>query len=122
MSEDWKKKLSLAFKFFPAVILIGSAIAKFVGNETVVASLTQAGYGPYIRTVAFFELMFVLLFLSPKTYKLGFLFLCSYLGGAAAIEIAERVFPISFFLIASLWISVFLRNKRIFLTRRSRKV
>lgn len=98
----------------PSLMLIMSGIMKLAGAEQVVTGLTKAGLGNFITLIGVVELLSVALFLYPKTYKIGFLLLCSYLGGAMCIELAGGQPPMAAIFIAIIWISVFLRDKNVF--------
>ncbi len=95
----------------PSLMLIMSGIMKVTGAEQIVTGLTKAGLGNFIMLIGIIELVSVALFLYPKTYKIGFLLLCSYLGGALCIELAGGQPPMAAIFIALIWISVFLRDK-----------
>jgi hypothetical protein len=82
----------------------------------VVQGLTKGGLGPYIKFLGTIELLSLALFIYPKTYKIGFLLLCSYLGGAMSIELASGQPPMAAIFLAVIWISVFLRDKLMFLS------
>ncbi len=99
----------------PSLMLIMSGIMKLTGAEQVVTGLTKAGLGNLITLIGVIELVSVALFLYPKTYKIGFLLLCSYLGGAMCIELAGGQPPMAAVFIALIWISVFLREKSMLL-------
>ena len=114
MSIKTKKILSLIFMILPSLLLVFSGFGKLTGNEEVVTGLTKIGFGPYITLLGIAELVFVGLFLFPKTYKIGFYFILSYLGGAAAIEVSGGSFPIAFILIALAWIGVYFKDEQNF--------
>jgi hypothetical protein len=100
----------------PSLMLLMSAGMKLSGAKEIVDGMTKGGFGPFITLIGIIELVSVALFLIPKTYKLGFLLLCSYLGGAIAIELASGKFPVAAVLLAVIWISVFLRERTMFLS------
>jgi hypothetical protein len=72
--------------------------------------------GPYITLLGIMQLIFVALFLYPKTMKLGFALLSCYLAGALAAELSHdgpmqnAAIPLAF-----LWIAAFLRDHTVFL-------
>ena len=88
---------------------------KLTGAEQVVTGLTKGGLGSYITLFGIIELIAVALFLYPKTYKIGFLLICCYLGGALSIELASAQPPSAAIFLAIVWISVFLKDKFMFL-------
>jgi hypothetical protein len=102
----------------PSLMIGMSAVMKLAGAEQIVQGLTKAGLGSFVRTLGFIELVSLILFIYPKTYKIGFLLLSSYLGGAMSIELASGQPPMAGIFLAVIWISVFLRDKLMFLSTR----
>jgi len=115
MSAKTKRIISIILMIIPSLMLIMSGIMKVTGAEQIVTGLTKAGLGNIITLIGVIELVSVTLFLYPKTYKIGFLLLCSYLGGAMCIELAGGQPPMAAVFIAIIWISVFLRDKSMLL-------
>lgn len=95
--------------------LLMSAIMKIIGEKEIVEGLSKSGLGNYVRFIGIIELFAVTLFLIPKTFKLGFLLLCAYLGGAISIELVGGQTPAAAIFLAIIWISVYLRNQSMFL-------
>ena len=115
MSDKTKKILSYVLLILPSLMILMSGVMKLTGAQQIVDGLTKAGLGPYIKLFGIIELVSVGLLFIPKTYKIGFLLLCSYLGGAMSIELSGGQPPMSAIFIALLWIGVYLRDKRMFL-------
>jgi hypothetical protein len=107
--------ISIVLMVLLSLMLASSAFAKFSGSEEVVNGMTAIGLGGVIFIIGAVELLSVILFLVPRTRKVGFLLLLSYLGGAASIELAAGQFPVALVLIAIAWTAVFLRNRSMFL-------
>ncbi len=116
MSTKTTKIVSIVLMVLPSSMIAMSAIMKLSGAEQVVNGLTKGGLGAYITLFGVIELVALGLFLYPKTYKLGFLLLCSYLGGAMSIELAAGQVPMAALFLAVIWTSVFLRNKLMFVS------
>ena len=121
MSVKTKKIISIVLMVIVALMLTMSGVMKLVGGQQVVDGLTKVGLGNLITVIGVIELISVALFLFPKTYKIGFLLLCSYLGGAVCIELAGGQPPMAAVFIVIIWISVFLRDKNVFLTSAENK-
>jgi len=119
MNNKTKKVISIFLMSILTLMLAMSAFFKFMGGEEIVTGLTAVGFGHVIPMLGVVELLSVILFLVPNTRNIGFFLLCSYLGGAAAIEIAGGKFPIALVFIALAWISVYLRNSQLFLNGKS---
>ena len=114
MSTKTKRIISIILIAIPSLMLTLSAFMKLSGSPEIVDGLTKGGFGPYIKLVGIIELFSVALFIYPKTYKVGFFLLCSYLGGAIAVELASGQPLIAAVFLAIVWISVFLRDKFMF--------
>lgn len=99
-----------------SLMMLMSAAMKISGAEQIVEGLGKAGLGSYITLFGIIELAAVVLFLIPKTMKIGFLLLCCYLGGALSIELASGQPPVAAVLLTVLWIAAFLRRRELFLT------
>lgn len=80
----------------------------------MVQNLTKAGLGNYVILIGVIELISVGLFLFPKTRKVGFLLLCAYLGGALSIELAAGQPPTAAIFLTLIWISVYLKDRFMF--------
>lgn len=84
MSPKSKNVLIIISTILPAVLIIGSGIAKLTGRPAVVRMLSGVGVGPYVPFLGVTEIIFAVLFVIPKTRRLGFVLLCCYFGGAIA--------------------------------------
>ncbi|MBI3519066.1 MAG: DoxX family protein [Bacteroidetes bacterium] len=116
MSTKTTRIISIVLMAIPSLMLIMSGVMKLIGAEQVVTGLTKAGLSSYITLFGIIEFISVGLFIYPKTYKIGFLLLCSYLGGALSIELASAQPPSAAIILTVLWIAVFLKDKLVFLT------
>jgi hypothetical protein len=115
MTNKTKNIVSIVIGAIPAAMVVMSAVMKFTGNPQVVDGLTKGGLGDYIIIFGTIEILSVLLFFIPKTKKIGFYLLCSYLGGAMSIELSHGMKPMSAIFIALFWISMFINDKANFL-------
>lgn len=110
-----KNAIWIILMIIPSIVIILSGIMKILKVDQVVQQMTQHGFGNYLPLMAISEFIFVALFLYPKTYKIGFLFFTCYLAGAMALEISGGRFPVMAIFLTMIWISVFLRNKSMFI-------
>lgn len=115
MSPKARKIIVLILTIIPSAILVLSAFAKLSGNPQVTEGLSKAGFGPVIKLLGIAELVFATLFLIPKTNKIGFYLVTSYLSGAAAIEVAGGHPPMALLYIALAWIGFFIKDKQNFI-------
>lgn len=116
MSTKTTRIISIILMVLPSLMLIMSAVMKLTGAEQVVTGLTKIGLGSYITLFGIIELIAVGLFLYPKTYKIGFLLICCYLGGALSIELATAQPPSAAIFLSIVWIAVFIKDKLMFLS------
>src|SRR5436190_17871923 len=121
MSKNVQRIIWIVLMAPPLLMLVMSGIMKITGNPQVVEGLTKFGLGNYILLLGVTELVSVILFIIPKTYKIGFLLVNAYLGGAFAAELAGGNPPVAAILLTLIWISVFIRNQEMFLEIRHDK-
>ncbi len=114
MSAKTTRIISIVLTAIISLMLVMSCVMKLSHSEQIVTGLTKVGLGSYITFIGIIELLSVALFVYPKTYKIGFLLLCSYLGGALCIELAGGQPPMAAIFLTLLWISVYLKNKAMF--------
>lgn len=107
--------ISIVLMALPSAMLLMSAIMKFTHAQPIVEGFTKSGLIGYLNLIAIIELLSLILFWIPKTHKVGFLLLCSYLGGAICMELAGGQFPTAAVFLALIWIGVYLKNKAMFL-------
>lgn len=108
--------LSRLFMWLPAAMMIMSAGAKFAAVPQVVEGLTKVGFLPYfpLPLLATLEVVCVVAFVIPRTWRLGFFLMCGYLGGAGAIEIAGHHAPMALGLLTCVWVGAYLKDPSLF--------
>ena len=116
MSTKAKKIISIVLMALPSLMLVMSGVMKLIAAPQIVEGMTKGGLGPYITLLGVVELISVILLWIPKTYKIGFLLLCGYLGGAMSIELASGQPPSAAIFLTILWIGVYLKDKLMFVT------
>jgi hypothetical protein len=109
------KITAIVLKALPSAMLVLSAIMKLSHAQAIVEGFSKSALINYLTLIGIIELVSVILFWIPKTSKIGFLLLCSYLGGAMSIELAGGQFPNASIFLMLLWISVYLSNREVFL-------
>jgi hypothetical protein len=112
-----KRIISIVLMAIPSLMLVLSGIMKLIGAKPIVEGLTKGGLGNYVTLFGITELFSVALFIYPKTTKIGFFLLCSYLGGALSIELAGGQPPSAAIFLAAIWISVYLRDRLMFVQK-----
>jgi hypothetical protein len=116
MSTKTTRIISIVLLVLPALMIIMSGVMKLTGAPQVVEGLSKIGLGSLIKLFGVIELISVALLFYPKTFKIGFLLLCCYLGGALSIELAGGKPPMAAIFLTILWIGAYLRDKQLFVT------
>jgi len=94
-----------------AVIFL-SGLMKFIHLPWSVAGLEH--YNPSI--LGLMEMVFIILFVIPKTMRIGFILLCCYFAGAIATELSRDASILNPAIpLALIWIVAFLRDRSLFL-------
>ncbi|OIN60593.1 DoxX family protein [Arsenicibacter rosenii] len=115
MNPKIKRILTITFTVLAAGMSIMSGVMKLIGSPEIVSTLSKVGVGAYLPMLGLMEIGFALLFLYPKTMRIGFILLCCYFAGALATELSHGT-PFNAVLpMALIWIAAFLRDPRIFL-------
>ena len=99
----------------PSLLLIASAIAKFLKPEGFAANFEKLGYPIHLATpIGIVELLCVVLYVIPRTTLLGAILITGYLGGAIAthVRLGEGWYmPFLFGIVV--WLGVYLREPRL---------
>ncbi|HCM75662.1 MAG TPA: hypothetical protein DIS90_04735 [Cytophagales bacterium] len=112
-----KKNIIKVLTVFVALLVIFSGIMKLVGDEEVVQVMANVGVDQYVPYLGLMEITFGVLFLFPKTFKLGFILLSCYFAGAIATELSHQGSIYNpLFLLVLIWIATYLNNPAVFLT------
>ncbi|GAA4462383.1 hypothetical protein GCM10023189_38970 [Nibrella saemangeumensis] len=115
MSPNVKRVLTILFTVLAAGMVLLSGIMKLMQSPDTMEAFRKAGVAQYVVLLAAMEIGFTLVYLYPKTMKLGFILLCCYFAGAIATELSHST-PLNAILpMVLIWISAFLRDNRIFL-------
>jgi len=115
MTSKTKNIVRWAPSVLAALLLIMSASYKLSNPPAIVELFTQLGLIQYVRWLAGMEVLFITLFLYPRTMKIGFFFITAYLGGAMATEMVTGSSMIAPTMILTLvWIAAYLRKPALF--------
>lgn len=106
---------SIILMALPSIMLVMSAVMKLSHAQQIVDGFSKSALINYINLIGVIELISVVLLWIPKTYKIGFLLLTAYLGGAISIELSGGQFPTAAVFLAILWIGIYLKDKAMFL-------
>lgn len=111
-----KKIIALVISIAASAMIVMSGIMKLMGGKQVEEGFAAFGISPYRIHLGVMELIFVALFLVPKTKRIGLLFLTAYLGGAIATHLTHQMpltgpaMPLIMF-----WVGAYLTDCKIFL-------
>ena len=88
---------------------------KLAAARNWLTSIQKSGLLRYLQILGMTELLFVVLFLWPRSMQIGFLLLTGYFGGAMAVEMANgNFFLIPGIILAIVWIAAYLRDASLF--------
>src|SRR6266550_6125642 len=100
----------------PIVMLLFSAIMKFLQPPSVLDGFTHYGYPErLITTIGILELACTVVYAIPRTSVLGAILVAAYLGGATAtnVRVGDGVFVVPVLLGILAWLGLFLRDDRL---------
>ena len=117
-------KMKSILKWTPSAItgtLISlSAMFKLTHAAPLVEHYTQLGIVQYMPLLGMMELVLVILFIHPRTVKIGLLLCTAYYGGAMATEFSHGSMMVPPMIVMVLvWASAFVRNSDLFLVKKS---
>ena len=103
------KYVAWAVILLPSLVLLASAIFKFMPNEEMKAGMAGSGFLPILSYLGALELVITVLYIVPSTRRIGFYLVCSYLGGAIAIHINKSDGPlVPAIVLALVWVGAYL--------------
>lgn len=104
------------FYFLPTAMLLFSAIAKLFLFDPTQVDLPLPGMAKLMMPLGVLELVCILIFVYPRSMKLGFLLICSYLGGAIAVNLVGQLHSpwIPGLILALFWVGIFLKKPELF--------
>jgi len=116
MTVNKKQLLTGLVTVVPVGMTVMSGLAKLTGSPEVVEGLTKAGVGPYIFGLGLMEIAFAVLFVIPRTMRLGLLLLTAYFAGAMATDLSHgNPVLMPTLLLALVWMAAFVRDRHVFL-------
>jgi DoxX-like protein len=100
----------------PVLLMLFSAILKFLRPIQVVQGFTRAGYPEsQILLLGVLESLSCVVYCIPRTAVLGAILMTGYLGGATAtnVRIGDLSYIITVLLGVLVWLGLFLREERV---------
>jgi len=116
MQPRTKKIINIIATAVPVALAALSGFMKLSGAEQIKEGMAKVGVGPYVPVLGIMEITFAVLFIFPKTMRIGFILLSCYFAGAMATELSHNG-PIANAMIplVLVWIGTFVRDKSVFM-------
>ena len=113
------KNIGWALSALIALVLIGSSFGKLSGDQETANMLGSHNLSGWITIIGIGEIVSLLLFLIPKTMRLGALALSGYFGGAIMFHMAHpnpaaNDFTVPAIFLLLIWATAWLRGMNIF--------
>jgi hypothetical protein len=117
-----KKIITIIVTVIASAMVVLSGVMKLMMSEQVVTTLSKVGVANYIIPLGLMEILFTVLFLIPRTMKIGFLLLSCYFAGALATELSHGTPLNAITPLTLVWLAAFLRDKHFFLPKAQEKL
>src|SRR6187549_3439261 len=115
MKSKTRKFLKWIPSILAALIIVSGSAMKLTAQPQLVEVFSRSGMLPYMKGLGLTELLFVSLFLWPRSLRIGFFLLTAYFGGAMAVELSQHIFFIMPAVILTLvWLAAWLRDNSLF--------
>lgn len=116
MNNKTVKKRSIARLIWviPVLIMLITSIMKLIKAPPLVANFEKLNGVEWMFPFGLIQFISVILFLVPKTRRIGFFLLCSYLGGIIATRALHDVNHIGIVLTVLLWIGMYFEDSELF--------
>jgi len=110
-----KSRVTWVFTALLSTAIATGALLKLAAFPPFVAVYSKTGMVQYLKVLGSAELIFLTLFLFPRTMRIGLLLLTAYFGGAMAVELSHGgYFMMPAIILAFLWIIAYLRDASLF--------
>jgi hypothetical protein len=117
MKNKTKEILKWSLLTFVTLIITLGAGMSLAGTNQMAEFSSKLGLLPYMKILGIAEIAFVVLFMWPRTMKIGFLLLTAFFGGAMAVELSHgNVFIAPAIILSLVWIAAYVREPSIFKT------
>jgi len=119
MKSKARRTIAWILAGIAGLLILTSGIMKLSGAPVIVEGMTKLGVAPYIPLLGTMEIVFTVLFLFPKTSKIGFLLVTCYFAGALATDLSHGN-PITtpILILVLVWVAAFLRKPEIFIDQK----
>lgn len=93
-NHPWRIRAGIACAALASLLVLGSALMKFVPGTEIQVILERLGLDAYAVPIALTELGLLLIYWWPRTRNLGFFLFCFYVGGITMAEVLLGDFPL----------------------------
>ncbi len=114
MKPKTKRIVNIIAAIVPAAMAIMSGIMKFTAAPELVAGFEKIGIAKQMPLLGTMEIVFSILYIIPRTMRLGFILLSCYFAGALAVEMANNMPFNALTPIVLVWIGTFVRDRSVF--------
>lgn len=109
------KIITIVVTALAGLMVVFSGIMKLTRSEAVMSSLGKMGVADFVMPLGVMEITFAVLFIYPKTMKIGFILLSCYFAGALATELSHASALNAILPMGLIWVATFLMDRSIFL-------
>lgn len=110
------KIITTSLSVLVGIMVIASGLMKAIHLPWSVAGLVKYNLPNSSTSLGLMEMSFAILFLIPKTMRIGFILLCCYFAGAMATELSHDGSMLNPGIpLVLIWITAFLKDRSIFL-------
>lgn len=111
-----KKNITISLLLLTSVMVIISGLMKAIQLPWSVDGLVKFNLPNAATPLGLMEITFAILFVFPKTMRIGFILLCCYFAGAMATELSHDGSMLNPGIpLILIWTTAFLRDKSLFL-------
>lgn len=103
-----RKNIGLALALLYAVPITMGAIGKLASGEQTLIMLSYNNIEEWMMIIGIGEIISLILFLIPKTMRLGAMLLAAYFGGAIMFHMAHPIDEHTGFLAPSIYLTILL--------------
>lgn len=111
-----KKIVTVSLTALVGIMVITSGLMKVIHLPWSYDALVKQNLGNAATAIGLMEMTFAILFIFPKTLRIGFFLLCAYFGGAMATELSHDGSMLNPAIpLGLIWITAFVRDRELFL-------
>ena len=114
ITETKKRNVVRFIWILPVFVMLATSIMKLIKAPPLVANFEKLNAVEWMLPFGIVQLVSTVLFLVPKTRRIGFFLLCSYLGGIIATRALHDVNHIGIALLSLLWVGMYFEDKELF--------